>query len=94
VRTAVSVLSALTLWATMSGPAGSSAPISACGALAPVTAPDPDPTVGGDRLTQSIRSATFMPDAGPGAYSFRARMRSTITGKAAGYSPAASIAVH
>lgn len=38
-------------------------------------------------------SSTFLPDVGTGQYSFRARIRSTSSGRASGYSPAATITV-
>ncbi len=38
-------------------------------------------------------STTFMPDAGPGTYLFRAQMRNMATAKRAGYSPAKPITV-
>jgi hypothetical protein len=36
-------------------------------------------------------SAGFMPDAGPGTYLFRSRLRSTTSGKASAWSPASSL---
>jgi plastocyanin len=42
---------------------------------------------------QVTGETTFTADAGPGAYEFRARLRSTTNGTATGYSPAGSIAV-
>ena len=36
-------------------------------------------------------SAGFMPDAGPGTYLFRSRLRSVATGKASAWSPATSL---
>lgn len=40
---------------------------------------------------QTATETWFTPDAGPGTYSFRARLRKVSNGKAAGYSPPASI---
>jgi streptogramin lyase len=45
------------------------------------------------RTGQTGTSATFVPDAGTGVYSFRARPRSSGTGARSGWSPAASIVV-
>jgi hypothetical protein len=39
-------------------------------------------------------TARFLPDAGPGGYSFRARLRDTTTGAASGYSAGLAIAVN
>jgi streptogramin lyase len=43
--------------------------------------------------SQTVPSASFVADAGVGAYSFRSRLRNTANAKASGYSAAASIAV-
>jgi arylsulfatase A-like enzyme len=45
------------------------------------------------QLGQVVRSGAFVPDVGPGTYSFRARMRSTLTGSTSGWSAVASISV-
>jgi hypothetical protein len=37
--------------------------------------------------------ASFVPDAGPGTYRFRSRLRSSSSGKAIGYSPGKAITV-
>jgi uncharacterized repeat protein (TIGR01451 family) len=42
---------------------------------------------------QTAISGTYTPSAGPGTYSFRARVRNASTQKATGYSPAVAIAV-
>lgn len=39
-------------------------------------------------------SGTYRPDAGPGTYQFRARLRSTANGAATDWSPLASLVVH
>ena len=39
-------------------------------------------------------SASFTPDAGPGTYRFRSRLRDTTTGAKSGYSPGAAITVN
>lgn len=39
------------------------------------------------RTGQTALKATFVPDEGPGVYSFRARLRSTANGEASSYSP-------
>ncbi len=45
------------------------------------------------RQGETVASAGFMPDAGPGRYEFRARLRNTATGKASGWSPPAILEV-
>jgi len=45
------------------------------------------------RTGETLPSATFVPDAGTGSYSFRGTLRRTATGKAAGWSPAAILTV-
>jgi plastocyanin len=45
------------------------------------------------KTAQTARSATFVPDAGVGTYSFRARLRKPDFGRASGYSPTAAISV-
>jgi Tol biopolymer transport system component len=46
------------------------------------------------RTNQSGKSATFTSDAGPGVYSFRARLRNTTNGFASNYSAPVSITVN
>lgn len=45
------------------------------------------------RTDQLAASAPFVADAGPGTYSFRARLENLSNGKSAKYSPAATITV-
>jgi hypothetical protein len=45
------------------------------------------------RTGASSPGQTFVPDAGPGTYSFRARLRTTTSGKWTGWSAAKSISV-
>jgi hypothetical protein len=45
------------------------------------------------RQGETVASAGFMPDAGPGRYEFRARLRNRGTGKASGWSPPAMLEV-
>jgi Tol biopolymer transport system component len=42
---------------------------------------------------QTLQSAAFVPDGGPGKYAFRARLRNASSGKASGYSAPRSISV-
>jgi hypothetical protein len=42
---------------------------------------------------QTVFAADFMPDAGTGTYLFRARLRSTVNGRASSYSPGTSVFV-
>jgi plastocyanin len=42
---------------------------------------------------QTLASATFVPDAGPGTYSFKARLRNPAAAKASAFSPAVAIQV-
>lgn len=51
----------------------------------------PGATQWSDYATTTRASDSFAPDAGPGKYSFRARLRSLRTGKASAYSPAGSL---
>jgi hypothetical protein len=43
---------------------------------------------------QTASSATFLPDAGPGTYSFRARLKRASNGATTSWSPGTSIRVH
>jgi hypothetical protein len=45
------------------------------------------------RSAQATNQATFVPDAGPGTYAFRARLGRTSGGATTGWSPAAAITV-
>jgi hypothetical protein len=46
------------------------------------------------KTDQSFFASTFVPDAGPGTYLFRARARDPLTGAASEYSPLLAIVVH
>jgi streptogramin lyase len=50
-------------------------------------------TYGAWRTATRSTSATFTPDAGPGTYAFRARLRDSATGKAIGYSAGKTVTV-
>jgi hypothetical protein len=67
-----------------------SAPI---GYLYDVQVKRPNSTVFENLTSGNVRKGSFLPDAGVGTYSFRARLRRATNGKASGWSPAATILV-